>query len=74
MYVLGDDGCAKLFPGEKNGLTWSKFRKTMFDVPQEHPERRTAPGRGGYIGPVFATSINLTILQLENGTLPIYQR
>lgn len=26
------------------------------------------------IGPVYATSINLTILQLENGFLPIYQR
>lgn len=28
----------------------------------------------GYIGPVYTTAINLTILQLENGTLPIYQR
>jgi len=28
----------------------------------------------GFIGPVYTTAINLTILQLENGTLPIYQR
>jgi len=28
----------------------------------------------GYIGPVYTTATNLTILQLENGTLPIYQR
>jgi hypothetical protein len=28
----------------------------------------------GYIGPVYTTAINLTILQLENGALPIYQR
>ena len=28
----------------------------------------------GYIGPVYTTSINLTILQLENAALPIYQR
>jgi hypothetical protein len=28
----------------------------------------------GYIGPIYTTSINLTILQLEKGTLPIYQR
>jgi hypothetical protein len=27
-----------------------------------------------YIGPIFTTSINLTILQLDNATLPIYQR
>lgn len=28
----------------------------------------------GYIGEVYTTSINLTILQLENAALPIYQR
>jgi hypothetical protein len=28
----------------------------------------------GYLGPVYTTSVNLTILQLENGALPIYQR
>ena len=29
---------------------------------------------GGYIGPVFTTATYLTVLQLENGNLPIYQR
>ena len=28
----------------------------------------------GYIGPVYTTAISLTILQLENAALPIYQR
>ncbi len=28
----------------------------------------------GYIGPVYTTAINLTILQLDNAALPIYQR
>ena len=28
----------------------------------------------GYIGPIYTTAINLTILQLDQGTLPIYQR
>lgn len=28
----------------------------------------------GYIGPVYTTALNLIILQLENGYLPIYQR
>jgi len=28
----------------------------------------------GYVGPVYTTAINLTILQLENAALPIYQR
>ena len=28
----------------------------------------------GYIGPIYTTASNLTILQLENANLPIYQR
>ncbi len=28
----------------------------------------------GYVGPVYTTAINATILQLDNGFLPIYQR
>ena len=28
----------------------------------------------GYIGPIYTTSINLTVLQLDKGALPIYQR
>ncbi len=28
----------------------------------------------GFIGAVYTTAINLTILQLDRGTLPIYQR
>ena len=39
---------------------------------------REASGNGawnqGYIGPVYTTAINLTILQLPKGVLPIYQR
>jgi hypothetical protein len=73
MYVLGDDGWEKMFPGEKNGMKWSDFRKTMFEYIKS---TQSADGSwsGGYVGPVFATSINLTILQLENNVLPIYQR
>jgi hypothetical protein len=75
LYMLGDDGYAKLFPqsGESERLTWSKYRKAMFD----HLLRtQSADGswNGGYIGPIFATTAYLTILQLDNGTLPIYQR
>jgi hypothetical protein len=28
----------------------------------------------GYIGPIYTTSVNLTMLQLENAYLPLYQR
>lgn len=72
MYVLGDDGWEKLF-GEKNGMKWSDFRKTMFEYIKS-TQGGDGSWSGGYVGPVFATSINLTILQLENATLPIYQR
>jgi hypothetical protein len=75
LYVLGDDGYARLFPQsrESERLTWSKYRKVMFD----HLVRtQSADGswNGGYIGQIFATTAYLTILQLDNGTLPIYQR
>ncbi len=28
----------------------------------------------GYLGAAYTTAMNLTILQLDRGTLPIYQR
>jgi Prenyltransferase and squalene oxidase repeat len=73
MYVLGDDGWEKLFPGEKNGMKWGEFRKNMFEY-LKSTQSSDGSWSGGYVGPAFATSINLTILQLENATLPIYQR
>jgi hypothetical protein len=75
LYVLGDKGFDKLFPNSRasDRLSWSQYRKAMYD----HLVRtQNADGSwsGGYIGPVFTTTTHLTILQLENGTLPIYQR
>lgn len=75
LYILGDKGYEKLFPksSERERLTWTKYRDAMFP----HLVRsQSADGSwtGGYIGPIFTTATHLTILQLENGTLPIYQR
>ena len=36
--------------------------------------RRRHRWNQGYIGPIYTTAVNLTILQLENAHLPIYQR
>ena len=75
--LLPDDyeGYAKLFPDSKPAerLTWSKYRETIFDY---LASRQGADGSWsqGHIGPVFTTACHLTILQLDNGTLPIYQR
>lgn len=75
LYVLGDDGFVKLFPEarESDRLTWSKYRKAMFDH-LARTQSSDGSWNGGYVGPVFATTAYLTILQLDNGTLPIYQR
>ena len=60
----------------EGGETWKKYKS---DVETKLLAEATDNGRyvfwnQGYIGPVYTTSINLTILQLKNGALPIYQR
>jgi hypothetical protein len=72
VYVLGEDGYAKLFPEKKNPLRWSEFRRSLFPY-LKHNQSPDGSWRQGGIGPVYSTAINLTILQLENGALPIYQ-
>jgi hypothetical protein len=57
----------------EGGKKWETYRDKIF------PRLvREAAGDGswneGYIGPVFTTAVNLTILQLPKGVLPIYQR
>jgi hypothetical protein len=75
IYTLGEDGYAKIFPDSRpsDRLTWSKYREVIFDY---IASRQGADGgwSQGYIGPLFTTACHLTILQLDNGTLPIYQR
>lgn len=73
VYILGEEGYAKLFPNDKDPMRWSDFRKSMFGYIKQNQAQDGSWGQGG-MGAVYTTSINLTILQLENGTLPIYQR
>jgi len=73
VYILGDDGYKKLFPEDKDPMRWSDFRKNMFEYLKQGQAADGSWGQGG-IGVVYTTSINLTILQLENATLPIYQK
>jgi len=75
IYILGDDGYGKLFPkaSKDSSLTWSKYRTAMFDHIMQS-QNRDGSWSGGYIGPVFTTSVYLTILQLDKAMLPIYQR
>jgi hypothetical protein len=57
----------------EGGKKWEQYRNKIF--PQIIGEMN-ADGYWdqGYMGPAYTTAINLTILQLDRGTLPIYQR
>ncbi len=57
----------------EGGDLWQRYRKRL----HQKILKEANPGGGwtqGSVGPVYVTAINLTILQLENGMLPIYQR
>jgi len=57
----------------EGGNEWGDYRDKMHQriIGEATPEGYWDQG---YIGPVYTTSINLTILQLGRATLPIYQR
>jgi hypothetical protein len=75
IYTLGEDGYAKMFPDSKpsDRLTWSRYKKEFFEF-LYNKQNKDGSWTGTPIGPVYTTSCYLTILQLENGVLPIYQR
>jgi hypothetical protein len=74
-YMLGEDGYARLFPKSREAerLTWSKYKGNVLDG---LTKRQSADGSwtSGYIGSVYSTSCFLAMLQLEKGTLPLYQK
>lgn len=75
IYVLGDDRYGKMFPKEpkESWLTWSGYKDAMYDY-LKGQQNADGSWTSGYIGPVFSTSVNLCILQLEKGIVPIYHR
>ncbi|MFI4850075.1 MAG: prenyltransferase/squalene oxidase repeat-containing protein [Gimesia chilikensis] len=52
---------------------WDKY---INDIGQQILRKQSASGAWmeGHVGPVYTTAINATILQLDNGYLPIYQK
>ena len=59
------------------GDDWDKYRKAIYTrILSEATDDKTkyAHWSQGHVGAVYCTAINLTILQLENGYIPIYQR
>jgi hypothetical protein len=57
----------------QGGQEWTEFRDALYNriVASQSPD---GSWKGDQIGPIYITSINLTVLQLERGFLPIYQR
>ncbi len=57
----------------EGGKSWEEYRGQMCArlVREANPDGSWSQG---FIGPVYTTAINLTILQLENAALPVYQR
>jgi len=58
--------------GGENPKEWEDYRNKLF-VRLFKEQQNDGAWHGGY-GRVYITSNNLTILQLDNGTLPIYMR
>jgi hypothetical protein len=57
----------------EGGKSWEEYRDKIYPklVTEASPD---GSWNQGYVGVVYTTAINLVILQMENGTLPIYQR
>ena len=53
-----------------------KWDKYFNEISDDILRKQSADGswREGHVGPVYTTAINCTILQMDNGYLPIYQR
>ena len=60
----------------EGGKKWSDYRDQIDKrlAGEAQQDREGLFWSQGYIGPVYTTATNLTILQLDKGTLPIYQR
>jgi hypothetical protein len=60
----------------EGGKEWESYRDKIYNklAAEASENGKFVVWNQGYIGPIYTTAINLTILQLENGALPIYQR
>jgi hypothetical protein len=57
----------------EGGKTWEDYRDKIFErIVQD--AGADGSWNQGYIGPVYTTAVNLTILQIPKAALPIYQR
>lgn len=79
IYSLGEEGWGKIFPEDKgiDKLTWKKYREATFDaLMKSQGDDGSWDGHNwtARFGKVYVTACYLTILQLDNNAMPIYQR
>jgi hypothetical protein len=79
IYILADSGWERLYGPTPEGdrVTWTKYRETLFPqlVRAQNADGSWTSRTGGFgVGPVYSTAMWLTVLQLDRGILPIYQR
>jgi hypothetical protein len=53
-----------------------EYKKYYSDISEDILRKQSADGswKEGHVGPVYTTALNVTILLMDNGYLPIYQR
>lgn len=74
VYVLGDDRWDKLFKNSsKEKITWSSYRKALFTKLKQSQSNDGSWTQSSY-GQIYPTALYATIMQLDKGVLPIYQR
>jgi len=77
IYNLGDDGWDKMFPGHSaDRMTWSKYRELLFThlIKTQSADGSLTAGGGWGVGPIYTTAMYATIMQLDRGAVPFYQR
>ena|SRR5436190_23744478 len=60
----------------EGGEKWEKYRDQIYArlVSEATEDRNGTCWKQGYVGDIYTTAVNLTILQLDTNILPIYQR
>ncbi len=60
----------------EGGEKWDKYRDQIYTrlMNESAEDRSGVYWTQGYVGTIYTTAINLTILQLDKNILPIYQR
>jgi hypothetical protein len=79
IYALGDEGLTRLFPEDKGNdrLSWKRYRQETFDsLVKSQSDDGSWSGHNwtAQFGKVYVTACYLTVLQLDNNALPIYQK